>query len=248
MDPLVARPNGVEALEELRDTLDEQEERGEGDHELERPHDRPPGAGVRGLADLERVIGLLPAEVEEEDHRREEEEEVPDRVDLVLAADGPARIEHVGAHVADPHEGIGGPQHEVRAVEHVDHVVGPDGGRAEEVAGHDLPGDGDGHGDDEPCDGPSGVARETVDQLDRGPEGRRRVAMVGFYWGSRRHMAPLLFASVERRPQGRGGPWVGRAVRPNARDGEAADRPAVPGPAHWSATSARSCPCSSAPR
>jgi hypothetical protein len=38
-------PDGVEALEELRDPLDEQEQRGERDDELERPHD-----GRQGLA------------------------------------------------------------------------------------------------------------------------------------------------------------------------------------------------------
>src|SRR4029453_14039881 len=99
MDPLAAGANSVEALEELGDALDEQEQRGEGDDEFERPDDGAPRTRVRGLPDLERVIGLLPAEVEQEDHRREEEEEVPDGVDPVLAADGPARIEHVGPDV-----------------------------------------------------------------------------------------------------------------------------------------------------
>src|SRR5258708_37253811 len=105
MGPLAAGSNSVEALEELRDALDEEEERGERDDELERPDDRAPGARVRGLPDLERVIGLLPAEVEQQDHSGEEEEEVPDRVDPVLAADGPPRVEHVGSHVPDANHG-----------------------------------------------------------------------------------------------------------------------------------------------
>src|SRR5688572_20558823 len=106
MDPLAACSNGVDALEELANALDEQEESGEWNDELEGPDDRAPRTRVRGLPDLERVKGLLPAEVEQEEHRGEKEEEVPDRVDLVLAPDGPARIEHVGAHVPDPHQGV----------------------------------------------------------------------------------------------------------------------------------------------
>ena len=249
MDPLAARPNGVEALEELRDALDEQEQRGERDDELERPDDRAPGARVRGLPDLERVIGLLPAEVEEEDHRREEEEEVADRVDPVLAADGPARIEHVGAHVPDPHEGVGGAQHEVRAVQHVDHVEGPDGGGAEEVAGHDLPGDGDGHRDDEPRGGPARRSSRSG-RSPRSWSGRPAPRRGGRALPAQPspHGSSVLFAGVERRAQGRVDPWVGGAVRrtPGRRGRAPARRPGSQ--PHRPATSARSCPCSSARR
>src|SRR6185503_20558474 len=73
---------------------------------------------------------------------------------------------------------------------------GPDGGRAEDVARHHLPGDGDGHGDDQPGGGPARPVGDLVDGLDGGPE-RRRDLGVGADWRRRdRHGRYFFFSGA----------------------------------------------------
>src|SRR4051812_40214551 len=70
---LDAGARGLEALDRLGDSLDEEQQAGEGDHRLVGPEDGPPRRLLGGLADLEGVPALLSADHEEGDERRKKE-------------------------------------------------------------------------------------------------------------------------------------------------------------------------------
>src|SRR5581483_5592245 len=78
---LDARARHVEALEELREALDHEQDAGSRHDRLERPQDGPPRRLVGGLVDLEGVGSFMPTEPGERQEAREEEDDVGHRVD-----------------------------------------------------------------------------------------------------------------------------------------------------------------------
>ena len=62
----------------------------------------------------------------------------------------PQAVEEIGADVPLDRQRVGGPEHEVAAVQHVGHVVRPQGGAFEEVPRDYLVDQAPDHGNDEP--------------------------------------------------------------------------------------------------
>src|SRR5687767_10927042 len=78
---LDAGARGKDALDRLRNALDQKKQAGERHHHLEGPQDRPPRRLLRGLADREGVPAFVPADDEEHEDRRKEEHQIRNRVD-----------------------------------------------------------------------------------------------------------------------------------------------------------------------
>src|SRR6266542_4151040 len=109
----------VEALEELGDALNKQEQAGERHDRLERPEDGTPSGLVRGLVDLPGIEGLMAADCQQYGQAREEKQKIRDGIDPTFLAGRKVLPEKIGANVGALVQRIGRAQHEQGAVEHV---------------------------------------------------------------------------------------------------------------------------------
>src|SRR5262245_45789954 len=75
-----------EALQELRDALHEQHERGQWNDAAQRPQNRPPSPGARALVDGDRIEEIVDRDIEQDDHRRQEQQQKDQAVDHALGA------------------------------------------------------------------------------------------------------------------------------------------------------------------
>src|SRR5258708_36484850 len=96
---LAAEADLIPALQRLRDALDHEQQRRERHRGAKRPEDRPPGRLLGGFLDLERIPGVVPADIEEGDHHGEEQQQVRDQIDHALFSLGVFLPEPLGAHV-----------------------------------------------------------------------------------------------------------------------------------------------------
>ena len=174
MDQELAGSCRPQALHQLGDALDEQQQAGQRDHAAQRPEDRLPGRGVRALVDRQRVEEIVDADPEQHDHGRQEEQDVAEGVDQALGAVGEALPQHVGAHVGALGQRVGRPQHEHRAERLGGGVQRPLGRLAEAVARDHLPGVGADQRDVEQAEDVRGVLGELVYPADRPEIGRCR--------------------------------------------------------------------------
>ncbi len=126
----------------MTDSLDErlqtQTHQGESQRRVERPHlGRPCAHQLAFVGDVSRIRAQDRSLAHEPDGRQEQND-VRQRIDGVLDALGETSGENVDAHVRVLLQGVGRPQHEQRAVQHVDHVERPEGRRVEAVARDDF--------------------------------------------------------------------------------------------------------------
>src|SRR5688572_29758509 len=109
----------VEALQEFRQTLQQQQRRRHRNHRFQRIDDRHPRAADRALVADPRVPRELAADPEEDRNPGEEQQQVAKRVHRRLRLHGPFLIQEIGADMRAAVERVRGAEHEHRAVHHV---------------------------------------------------------------------------------------------------------------------------------
>ena len=212
----LAQADAQDAADDLGDALQEQKHAGDRDQGLERKHRDAGRAEDAHLAEPDRHLGVVPAGIDEGQHRRQEEDDVEHEVHGRLRARLPEAVDHVGAHVAVARQRVGAGHQEQGAVGDVAEVERPGGRRAQHVAHEHLVADAERQHQDQPGERLADPGAERVDE-----EQKARHARFGTAGGRARPPRQGTGGVTSRRPSSdhRHSAVASRTVRSSARPG-----------------------------